>query len=70
MRLDQKTYVEKIEKAVADGSVVLIENIGESVDPILDPVIGRNTIKKVIYTGIANIQQVICQRYINICRGK
>lgn len=58
MRLDQKTYVEKIEKAVADGSVVLIENIGESVDPILDPVIGRNTIKKVSSTDTTSIQYV------------
>ena len=47
VRLGQKNYLEKIEKAVANGDVVLIENLGESVDPILDPVIGRNTIKKV-----------------------
>jgi len=28
------------------GETVLIENIEESVDPVLDPIIGRNTIKK------------------------
>ena len=33
--------------AVSQGETVLIENIEESVDPVLDPIIGRNTIKKV-----------------------
>jgi len=28
------------------GETVLIENIEESVDPVLDPIVGRNTIKK------------------------
>lgn len=46
IRLGQKGYLDAIEKAVANGDVVLIENIGESVDPVLDPLIGRNTIKK------------------------
>ncbi|ESO06977.1 hypothetical protein HELRODRAFT_171012 [Helobdella robusta] len=46
VRLNQKNYIDKIEKAISDGEVVLIENIDESIDPILDPIIGRNTIKK------------------------
>ncbi|CAG2194980.1 unnamed protein product [Mytilus edulis] len=46
IRLGQKGYLDAIEKAVANGDVVLIENIGENVDPVLDPLIGRNTIKK------------------------
>lgn len=28
------------------GETVLIENLGESVDAVLDPIVGRNTIKK------------------------
>lgn len=47
VRLGQKSYLDKIEKAISQGSVVLIENIEESVDPVLDPVIGQNRIKKV-----------------------
>ena len=35
-----------IESAVSNGECVLIENIGESLDPVLDPILGRNTIKK------------------------
>jgi dynein heavy chain len=46
IRLGQKGYLDAIEKAVSNGDVVLIENIGETVDPVLDPLIGRNTIKK------------------------
>jgi len=35
-----------MERAVSQGETVLIENIEESVDPVLDPIVGRNTIKK------------------------
>ncbi|VEL10084.1 unnamed protein product [Protopolystoma xenopodis] len=45
-RLGKKGYLEDIEKALISGSTVLIENIGEDMDPILDPIIGRQTIKK------------------------
>ena len=40
------SYLDQIEHAVSNGDCVLIENIGESLDPVLDPIIGRNTIKK------------------------
>ena len=46
VRLGQKGYLDKIEHAVMSGDVVLIENIEESIDPILDPLLGRNLIKK------------------------
>lgn len=35
-----------IENAVSSGDTVLIENVEESVDPVLEPLLGRNTIKK------------------------
>ena len=46
VRLGQRGYMDTIERAVSSGEVVLIENIEESVDPVLDPLLGRNTIKK------------------------
>lgn len=46
IRLGQKGYLEVIEKGLSSGSTVLLENIGESVDPVLDPLLGRNLIKK------------------------
>jgi len=46
VRLGLKNYLDVIERAVSMGETVLIENIEESVDPVLDPIIGRNTIKK------------------------
>lgn len=46
VRLGQRGYMDTIERAVSSGDVVLIENIEESVDPVLDPLLGRNTIKK------------------------
>ncbi|GAB1599188.1 dynein beta chain, ciliary [Argonauta hians] len=46
VRIGQKGYLEVIEKAISSGETVLIENLGESIDPVLDPLLGRNTIKK------------------------
>lgn len=46
IRLGQKGYLETIEKAIIKGKTVLLENIGETVDPVLDPLLGRNLIKK------------------------
>ncbi|KAM9208504.1 dynein axonemal heavy chain 17 [Dugong dugon] len=46
IRLGQKSYLDVIEQAISEGDALLIENIGETVDPVLDPLLGRNTIKK------------------------
>ncbi|KAM3184981.1 hypothetical protein ACTXT7_007293 [Hymenolepis weldensis] len=45
-RLSKKGYIDEIINAIQNGQVVLIENIGETLDPILDPVIGRVSIQK------------------------
>lgn len=45
-RLTQKNYVDVIENAISNGDIVLLENIGETIDAILDPVLGRVLIKK------------------------
>ena len=39
-------YLDSIERAVSSGDCLLLENIGENVDPVLDPLLGRLTIKK------------------------
>ena len=46
IRLGQRGYLETIENALGVGDVLLIENIEETIDAVLDPLIGRNTIKK------------------------
>ena len=46
IRLGQRGYMDVVEQAISGGSVVLIENIGESVDPVLDPLLARNLIRK------------------------
>lgn len=46
VRLGQKGYLDTIERCVANGDILLLENIGETVDPVLDSLIGRLTIKK------------------------
>lgn len=46
IRLGQKGYLDKIEQALILGDTLLIENIEESIEAVLDPLLGRNTIKK------------------------
>ena len=46
VRLGNRGYLDVIERAVSNGDTVLIENLGETTDPVLDPLLGRNTIKK------------------------
>lgn len=46
IRLGQKGFIDIIEKSITAGATVLVENIGETVDPVLDTLLGRNLIKK------------------------
>lgn len=46
LRLSHKNYLDTIERAITKGETLLIENIDESVDAVLDPLLGRVLIKK------------------------
>lgn len=46
VRLTQRNYMDRIERGVSNGDVVLMENIGESVDAVLEPLLGRVLIRK------------------------
>ncbi|XP_060103688.1 dynein axonemal heavy chain 11 [Heteronotia binoei] len=50
--LGQKGFLKTIERALTSGDTILIENLDETVDPLLDPLLGRNTIKKGKYIKI------------------
>ncbi|XP_077869744.1 dynein beta chain, ciliary-like [Saccoglossus kowalevskii] len=54
VRLGQRGYLDTIERAISSGDTVLIENLEEDMDPVLDPVLGRNTIKKGRYIKIGD----------------
>ncbi|KAI5643131.1 dynein heavy chain and region d6 of dynein motor domain-containing protein [Phthorimaea operculella] len=41
IRLTQRNYLDRIERAIPNGDTVLLENIGESVDAVLEPLLGR-----------------------------
>ena len=45
-QLNQKGWVRKVEKAITNGHVVIIENLGEDIDATLDPVLSRAIYKK------------------------
>uniref|UniRef100_A0AAQ5YU21 Dynein axonemal heavy chain 17 n=1 Tax=Amphiprion ocellaris TaxID=80972 RepID=A0AAQ5YU21_AMPOC len=46
IRIGQRGYLDAIERALAAGDLVLIENLEENLDPVLGPLLGRETIKK------------------------
>ncbi|XP_059764547.1 dynein axonemal heavy chain 9 [Balaenoptera ricei] len=45
-QLGQKGYLQTVERALEAGEVVLIENLEESIDPVLGPLLGREGVKK------------------------
>jgi len=46
IRINAGKYMDALEHAISDGDVVLFEGIGETMDAVLDPVLGRMTSKK------------------------
>nr|XP_006635186.1 PREDICTED: dynein heavy chain 9, axonemal isoform X1 [Lepisosteus oculatus] len=54
IRIGQRGYLDSMERALSAGEVVLIENLEETVDPVLGPLLGRETIKKGRYIKIGD----------------
>ncbi|TKS81941.1 Dynein heavy chain 17, axonemal [Collichthys lucidus] len=52
VQLGHGGYLDVIEQALACGETVLIENLPEKVDPVLEHLLGRNTIKRGRYIQI------------------
>ncbi|KAG7242136.1 hypothetical protein INR49_024182, partial [Caranx melampygus] len=53
VQLGQKgRYLDVIEQALNYGETVLIENMPEKIDPVLEPLLGRNTIRRGRYIQI------------------
>ena len=54
LSLSLSRYLDAIERAVANGDCLLLENIEENVDAVLDSLLGRLTIKKGRYIKIGD----------------
>ncbi|XP_043958392.1 dynein heavy chain 9, axonemal isoform X2 [Gambusia affinis] len=54
IRSEQRGYLDAVERALAAGDVVLIENLGEMLDPVLGPLLGREIIKKGRYIKVGD----------------
>jgi len=46
IQLSQKQWLKKVEMAVQNGQVLMIEAIGEEIDAILDPLLARQFIRR------------------------
>jgi dynein heavy chain len=46
IQLSQKNWLKKVEMAVSNGNVLMIEALGQDIDPILDPLLSRMFVKK------------------------
>ena len=45
-QLNQKGWLRKVEQAISNGNVIIIENLGEDIDATMDPVLSRAIYKK------------------------
>ncbi|XP_067164351.1 dynein axonemal heavy chain 17 [Apteryx mantelli] len=70
IRLGQSNYLDAVEQAVSEGHTLLIENIGETVEPVLDHLLGRNTIKKGRYIKIGDKEVAYHPRFRLILHTK
>ncbi|XP_074778161.1 dynein axonemal heavy chain 17 [Athene noctua] len=52
IRLGQRSYLDTIERAVSEGQTLLIEDVPETVEPVLEHLLGRNTTRKGRYIRI------------------
>ncbi len=52
VRMGASDTATKMERAIEAGHSVLIENMGESIDAVLNPVITRSTFKKVCWPDL------------------
>ena len=43
MRIGAKNYIFKLERAIENGTPIMFENLDENIDPMIMPVIARNT---------------------------
>jgi len=46
IQLSQKGWLKRVEMAVSNGNILMIESIGEDIDAILDPLLSRQFVKK------------------------
>jgi dynein heavy chain len=46
MQLSSHGWLKKIDMAVTNGKVLMIESIGQDIDPLLDPLLGKQYVKK------------------------
>ena len=46
LRFGQDNFINTLTQAVENGTSILIENVDETFDPIINPILGRNIIKK------------------------
>jgi dynein heavy chain len=46
IQLSEKQWLKKVEMAVSNGNVLMIESIGQDIDAILDPLLSKQFVKK------------------------
>ena len=46
VQLTTPKYLDQVEQAIVNGEPIIIENMGESIDAVLEPILARATIKK------------------------
>jgi len=60
IKLTDATYLRTMENAITFGSPVLLENVGEEIDPVLEPVLQKLTFKQQVCLGLHDALQFNC----------
>jgi len=58
IKLTDSTYLRTLENAIQFGTPVLLENIGEELDPVLEPVLQKLTFRQQVFV-FANISVIV-----------
>lgn len=56
MKLNEKDFLKKIERKIVYGQPVLLENVGEDLDPSLEPLLLKQVVKNILKLGDSEIE--------------
>ena len=57
--LQQPDFLRTLENAVQSGSPVVLQNVGEELDPALGPILNKSLIKKGGFGAVCFVEQLI-----------
>lgn len=64
IKLSDSTYVRTLENAIQFGTPILLENIGEELDPVLEPVLQKQIFKQQVRLYASASTCMLCSEFL------